>query len=138
MNERRADDRLVLIFDGHCGFCSWSAELVGRIDRHGRVRLVACQEGEMPAQLGVSREECEQAAWAVAPDGSRYRGAAAIDAALDFVLGTSVLRFLYGVRPIRWLQDRIYDWFVANRGRLPGMRPYCQQYPGRCEGRGSS
>lgn len=125
-------DQIVLIFDGHCGFCTWSAELVGRFDRRNRVQLVACQDTVSAQQLGISPQECEQAAWAVTPQGCQYRGAAAVNAVLDRALGLDLLLPLYRLRPIQWLQDRIYDWVVANRSCLPGVTPYCQQHPERC------
>lgn len=81
------------------------------------------------AQVGVARSDAEAAAWAILPTGERRRGAAAINAALDLVLGTHVCSKLYLHPPARRLQDRIYTWITQQRGRIPGVTPAMEQIP---------
>ncbi len=38
-----ADDRPIIIFDGHCVLCSAFAQFILRTDPHGRLRLLAAQ-----------------------------------------------------------------------------------------------
>ena len=88
----------------------------------------------MPESFGLSAAECDAAAWAVVPDpdGRRFRGAAAVNAALAAVLGTWLPVRLYGLPVIQQIQDAAYAWIARNRGRLRGDVPFCRQHPERC------
>ena len=124
-------DRLTLIFDGECGFCTRSARFVRALDRSGRVTVVPFQKPGVPAAAGLTRAECEGAAWAVTPAGQRYAGAAAV-IALAVALRTRLPLVVYQLPLIHPLADWIYAWVAANRQHLPGDTPYCQQYPAEC------
>jgi predicted DCC family thiol-disulfide oxidoreductase YuxK len=106
--------------------------LLKALDRNRRVTAVPFQKTGVPASVGLSLEECEASAWAIAPDGSRYRGAAAVNALVAVALGTAVPLLLYYLPGIRQLQDFIYSVVASNRSRLPGDRPYCAQHPEEC------
>ena len=73
------------------------------------------------AAKGVA--DAEQAAWVVDPRGQRWRGAAAINAALAAALGWPWLLRLYAVPWIGARQDRVYAWVARHRRRLPGITP---------------
>ena len=102
------------------------------LDRNRRVTAVPFQKTGVPAAVGLSLEECEASAWAIAPDGSRYRGAEAVNALVACALGTAVPLLLYYSPGIRQLQEFIYSLIASNRSRLPGDRPYCAQHPEEC------
>lgn len=93
---------------------------------------VPFQQSGILAAHGLRLEQAEAAAWAVAPDGRRYRGAAAVDAAVAVALGTRLPLLLYALPGLRQIQDRVYAWVAAHRGRLPGDTPYCDRYPAEC------
>lgn len=97
--------------------------------------IAPCQDPIARRRLGIAKERCEEAAWAMDELGKRYRGAAAVNAALSSSLGTPVPLALYRLPWLRWLEDRIYSLIAAVRARLPGVRPYCQRYPERCRER---
>jgi predicted DCC family thiol-disulfide oxidoreductase YuxK len=103
--------------------------LLKALDRNRRVTAVPFQKTGVPASVGLSLEECEASAWAIEPDGSRYRGAEAMNALVAVALGTAVPLLLYYLPGIRQLQDFIYSLIASNRNRLPGDRPYCTQHP---------
>jgi predicted DCC family thiol-disulfide oxidoreductase YuxK len=106
--------------------------LLKALDRNRRVTAVPFQKTGVPASVGLTLEECEASAWAIAPEGGYYRGAEAVNALVAAALGTAVPLLLYYLAGIRQLQDFIY-WVVAsNRSRLPGDRPYCAQHPAKC------
>ena len=90
------------------------------------------QKPGIPALAGLSTEQCEAAAWAVSPDGERYRGAGAINASLAVATGVALPLLLYELAGIRQLQDLGYAFIAAVRGKLPGDKPYCKQHPGEC------
>jgi predicted DCC family thiol-disulfide oxidoreductase YuxK len=124
--------RLILVFDGNCGFCTRSVRLLEALDRDRRVTAVPFQKRGVPASVGLTVEECEETAWAIAPDGGRYRGAEAVNAVLAVALGTAMPLSLYSLPGIKQLQDNVYSLVAANRDRLPGDRPYCAQQPAEC------
>jgi len=96
------------------------------------VAAVPFQKPGVPQSVGLTVEQCQEAAWGVEPDGRRHRGAAAINAALAWALGLRVLLRLYELPGVRQVQDALYAWVAANRERLPGTTPYCQQHPEEC------
>ncbi len=106
--------------------------LVRALDRHRRVTAVPFQRSATLAAHGLAVAQAEAAAWAIAPGGRRYRGAAAINAALGAALGTGLPLRLYALPGLRQLQDRVYDWVAANRHRLEGDPPHCDQHPADC------
>lgn len=90
------------------------------------------QKPGVPASAGLTVEQCETAAWAVSPDGKRYRGAGAINASLAVATGVALPLLLYELPGIRQLDDLGYAFVAAVRGKLPGDKPYCKQHPGEC------
>ena len=106
--------------------------LLKALDRNRRVTAVPFQKTGVPASVGLNLEECEASAWAIAPDGERYRAAEAVNALVPAALGTAVPLLVYYLPGIRQMQDFIYSLIASNRGRLPGDRPYCAQHPAEC------
>ena len=106
--------------------------LLKALDRNRRVTAVPFQKSGTPASVGLTLEECKASAWAIAPDGDRYRGAEAVNALVAAALGTAVPLLLYYLPGIRQLQNFIYSLIASNRNRLPGDQPYCAQRPAEC------
>jgi predicted DCC family thiol-disulfide oxidoreductase YuxK len=106
--------------------------LLKALDRNRRVTAVPFQKTGVPASVGLTLEECKASAWAIAPDGRRYRAAEAMNALVACALGTAVPLLLYYSPGIRQLQEFIYSLIASNRSRLPGDRPYCAQHPDEC------
>jgi len=106
--------------------------LVKTLDRYRRVTAVPSQKPGVCASAGLTAEECAASVWAVALDGRCCRGAEAINVVLAVALDTRFPLGLYKLPLVRRLQDLIYYWVAANRGRLPGDEPYRSQYPHQC------
>jgi len=102
------------------------------LDRKRRVSAVPFQKSGLPASVGLTLKECQASAWAITPDGSRYRGAEAANALVGAALGTALPLLLYYLPGIRQVQDFIYSVVASNRSRLPGDQPYCAQHPAEC------
>ncbi|GAB3460019.1 thiol-disulfide oxidoreductase DCC family protein [Actinophytocola sediminis] len=124
-----------LIFDGECGFCTRSRNLLVRLDRRGRLRTVPYQRAGVAEAAGVSRDDLARAVfWDGDPAaGGRCWGAEAINAALSAALGNSLLLRLYRLPGVRQAQDALYRWVAANRHRLPGTTPWCTSHPEVCQ-----
>jgi predicted DCC family thiol-disulfide oxidoreductase YuxK len=106
--------------------------LLKALDRDRRVTAVPFQKTGVPASVGLTLEECKASAWAIAPDGGRYRAAEAMNALVACALGTALPLLVYYLPGIRQLQDFIYSVVASNRSRLPGDPPYCTQHPAEC------
>ena len=123
----------VLVFDGWCGFCTRSVDVIRRLDRHGRLEVLAHQRHGVYQRTGLTRAECEAAAWVVHRDGTRTSGARAVADALAVATGRRWPVRSFAVPGVAALADRAYAWVAANRRRLPGAEPWCQAHPGSCE-----
>jgi predicted DCC family thiol-disulfide oxidoreductase YuxK len=91
------------------------------LDRRGRVTAVPFQKPGVIQGLGLTAEDCHAAAWAVEPNGTRYRGAAGIIAALSWATGLREMVHLYRLPVLRWLLDEGYEGVARWRARLPGV-----------------
>jgi predicted DCC family thiol-disulfide oxidoreductase YuxK len=120
------------VFDGRCGFCTGCVRLIERLDSKRRITAVPYQKPGVPTSVGLTAEACGQAAWAVTPEGRRYRGAEAVNLVLAVALGTNLPYAFYRWPLVRHAQDRAYDWIAANRHRLLGDEPHCSRYPEEC------
>ncbi len=127
-----SDARLLLIFDGDCGFCSLCVLWIQALDRRGRVRVEPFQRSRLLQEIGLTRAQCEEAAWAIEPDGRRHRGALAVCAALAWAVGVPAWCRICALPGLRQLLEAVYRWVAAHRDRLPGVCPYCQRYPEAC------
>ena len=120
------DGRPVVLYDGHCRFCTRSAHRLVRLVGPDRVRIVSFQE---PAVLdgypGLTHDDCMAAMRLVAADGRVWAGgAAAVQAlALRPVLGRAAL--VYFVPGVRQLADAGYRWAARNRYGLGGNVDDC-------------
>ena len=126
--EERPPRRLLLIFDGRCGVCTRAVRLLEALDRKRSVTAVPYQKPGVAVSAGLTLEDCRSAAWAVTPDGGRYRGAEAVNVALSVSLRTRLPHALYKLPLVGWLQDRAYSWVADNRRRLPGDVAHCAQH----------
>jgi predicted DCC family thiol-disulfide oxidoreductase YuxK len=106
--------------------------LLKALDRNRRVTAVPFQKRGTPASVGLTLEECKASAWAIAPDGERYRGAEAVNASVAAALGSTLPLLVYNLPGIRQLQDLVYSLIASKRNRLPGDTPYCTQHPAEC------
>ena len=109
--------------------------LIERLDRNRRVTAVPYQKPGVPASAGLTVEQCEKAAWAVAPDGRYYRGAGAINASLAVAAGKKLPLLAYALPGVKQLQDLVYAFIAANRDKLPlpGVVPRCEESPEECQ-----
>ncbi len=112
-----------VIFDADCGFCTASADWLGR---HGRVTTQPWQSLDL-ASVGLTEREVRDAAWYVAPDGRTLRGARAVAAALrECRLPWRPLGHLLDLPPVRPLAAVGYALVARNRHRLPGSTDACR------------
>lgn len=124
--------KLVLLFDGSCNFCTACAEFFRILDRRHRLQCLPFQIPGIPQSYGLTIAQCEQAAWVIAPNGDFYPGAQAVSIALDAALGLPFFLSVYRLPGIGRIEDKIYAWMAKNRRFFPGIRPYCERPHSLC------
>ncbi|MFE6410995.1 thiol-disulfide oxidoreductase DCC family protein [Streptomyces sp. NPDC057837] len=116
--------RPVLIFDGDCGFCTSSVDVVRRLVRP-RCETVAWQHADL-ASLGLTEERARYEALWVTPAGQVYGGVRAVAKILLSAGGAwSVAGAVLVLPPVRWVAHGVYRLVARHRGRLPGGTPAC-------------
>lgn len=118
-----SDGPVSVCYDAECGICSASADLLRRVDRVGRLRLVPLQAApDIPtvAAVGAS-SELRTGLHVISADGTFAAGAEALLRLCDA---------LPPLRPFAWLGrlpflhpfvERLYSLVAANRRRVSGL-----------------
>ncbi|MBV9350041.1 MAG: DUF393 domain-containing protein [Mycobacterium sp.] len=122
----------ILFFDGACGMCTRSEELLLRLNRTGRLRTEPLQSPGAAARLGIPPSRLLESVRWLDSSGAVYSGAEAANAALSSAIGTKIPLLVYRIPGIRFVEDAIYRWVAAHRYRFPGTTPYCQSHPAAC------
>lgn len=108
-----------VLFDGQCGFCGFSVDLIAGWDRAGRLRFVAIQSDEGQVLLARLKPEMRLASWHLYQDGRIWSAGAAFPPLLALLPGGRPLAAL--TRRAPRTTERAYR-FIADRrsffGRL--------------------
>lgn len=122
----------ILFFDGACGMCTRSEELLLRLNRTGQLQTAPLQTPGAAERLGLTPSSLLESVRWLDSSGAVYSGAEAANAALSTAIGTKVPLLLYRIPGVRFIQDGIYRWVAAHRYRFPGTMPYCESHPAAC------
>ena len=112
-----------LIYDGECGFCSRSMELVRRWDREHRLQYVPFQDEAAVARFGVPLPARAAAMHLILPDGRVFAGADAAPEILRLLPGKHWLAAPFAVPGVRPIARRVYAWIARRRRCLVRGRP---------------
>jgi predicted DCC family thiol-disulfide oxidoreductase YuxK len=116
--------RPLMIFDGDCGFCTASVNVIRRFIRP-RCDIEPWQRTDI-ARFGLTEAECTQAVQFVDADEHLTSGSRAVMAMLRTAPVPWPLIGAVGDLPgIAFVADRTYRWIAQNRYRLPGSTPAC-------------
>lgn len=126
MSGAPADARAVVVFDGHCAFCSgWVDFLLAR-DRRGRLRFAAAQRPAGNALMRAHGLDPDDPSSFLLVEGDRARrDSDAAIAVLEALGGAWRAATLLRVVP-RPLRDALYRAFARNRYRWYGRRDACR------------
>jgi acetyl esterase len=106
-------DRPTLIYDGECGFCRQSLDVVRRWDREHRLATIPFQDRARVADFGLPLPALAAAMHLVLPDGRVLAGADAAPEILRLLPGKRWMALLFrlpGVLPLaRWIYARIAE-----------------------------
>lgn len=115
----------VLVFDGDCGFCTWSVYQIRRFVRP-HAEIVPWQLTDLDA-LGVTPDECMQAVQFVTSAGLHSSGSRAVaELFRHSPIPWPALGVIMDWPGISFVADRAYKWIAANRYKLPGATPACK------------
>ncbi len=118
--------KTVIIFDGVCVLCSFSARFVGRRDRKDQFRFATAQSPLGQAlydHFGLDTTDFDTAL-VVTPDGVLHEKAQAVQTVLTSLGGIWLAARAIGILP-RTVQDWLYDRVAKNRYRLFGQTDLC-------------
>lgn len=121
-----------LFFDGACGMCTRSRDLLLRLDRTGKVQSEPLQSPGTAQRLGVAPENLLDSVRWLGSSGVVYSGAEAVSAAVSAAVGTRIPLRFYRIPGIGFLEEAVYRWVAAHRYRFPGTTPHCESYPAAC------
>ncbi len=109
---------MLVIFDGACGFCTWTVQLARRIDRKGTYSFVPYQHFSLDElkRRGTSPAQCAKAVHAIDDNDRVYCGAFAINRFLwSFGGWRFLVAALYLVFPLLLLEMLGYALVARNR-----------------------
>ena len=104
-----------VIYDGECGICRQSVDLLRRWDREQLLRYVPFQDEAAVARFGIALPALAAAMHLVLPDGRVYAGADAAPELLRLLPGKRWLAVPFAVPGVLPLARRIYAWIAARR-----------------------
>jgi predicted DCC family thiol-disulfide oxidoreductase YuxK len=122
----------ILFFDGACGMCTRSRDLLLKMDRTGNLQTEPLQSPGAAQRLGIAPTRLLESVRWLDSSGAVYSGAEAANAALSAAIGTRIPLAIYRMPGMRFIEEAIYRWVAANRYRFPGTTPYCQSHPSAC------
>src|SRR5262245_30973984 len=112
--------RHVILYDGHCRFCTAGARRLASWVKRGGVELADFQRPDVLSRFpGIPYEACMDRLHLVAPAGHVFAGMEAVARAVG-TLPFGGLAGVYYVAGFRQLADVLYDLVAANRYRLLG------------------
>jgi predicted DCC family thiol-disulfide oxidoreductase YuxK len=121
-----------LFFDGQCGMCTRTRNILVKLDRTGQLKTEPLQRPGTAERLGIPASRLLESVRWLDSSGEVYSGAEAASAALSVALGTKLPLMLYRIAGVRSLEEAIYNWVAAHRYRFPGTTPYCESNPAAC------
>jgi predicted DCC family thiol-disulfide oxidoreductase YuxK len=121
-----------LFFDGACGMCTRSRDLLLKFDRTGNLQTEPLQSPGAAQRLGIAPATLLESGRWLDSSGAVYSGAEAVNAAFSAAIGTRIPLAIYRIPGIRSVEEAIYRWVAANRYRFPGTTPYCESHPSAC------
>jgi predicted DCC family thiol-disulfide oxidoreductase YuxK len=110
-------ERPTLIYDGECGFCRRSVELLRRWDREQRIAVVPFQDRARVAAFGIPLPALAAAMHLVLPppDGRVLAGADAAPEILRLLPGKRWLAWAFRVPGVPSLARRVYGRIARSR-----------------------
>jgi predicted DCC family thiol-disulfide oxidoreductase YuxK len=113
-----------VIYDGECGICRQSVDLLKRWDREHVLRYVPFQDEATVARFRIALPALAAAMHLVLPNGRVFAGADAAPELLRLLAGKRWLAVWFRIPGVLPLARRLYAWIAARRHCLVrGVQP---------------
>ena len=114
----------VVFYDGECGLCDRTVQLLLRMDRRSKLRFATLQGETATAQLGAPEGPAE--AWSIklAMNGQIYQMSSAVIRALAHTGGIWSAFIVFLAVP-RFIRDGVYRFVAAHRYKWFGNTNSC-------------
>jgi predicted DCC family thiol-disulfide oxidoreductase YuxK len=111
----------VILFDGHCRFCTRQSRKLVSLARPGLVEAVNFQEaGALDRFPGITHDACMTAIHLVEPDGRVSKGPEAIVRAMATRPVFRWIRVIYYIPGLRQVVNGLYAFVAAHRYQIWG------------------
>lgn len=108
-----------VIYDGECGLCRRSIEVLRKFDEEGVLEVVESQAPGVRERFPwIPPEAYARALQLVEPDGNTTEGAAALERLCSILPAGRRIGWLYRIPFARPMADRVYGWISRNRATL--------------------
>jgi predicted DCC family thiol-disulfide oxidoreductase YuxK len=108
-------DRPTLIYDGACGFCRRSVDLVRRWDREQRITLIPFQDQARVAAFAIPLPALAAAMHLLLPDGRVLAGADAVPEILRLLPRKGWWAWAFRAPGALPVARRVYAWIARRR-----------------------
>ncbi len=120
--EKIAEQKATLIFDGSCPICSGTVKWIGENEVEGSFEMLPCQAESIGEQFPrVQRAECMKAMHLVLPDGTVLAGEKALPEIFTRLKGYRVFAPLFKIPGAGALSRIAYRWFADRRYRIAAV-----------------
>lgn len=125
MTNERSGRAYTVVYDGDCRVCRRTTDILRKWSRNDEIEVVAWQAPGVTERFSwIPPETFSEAMQLIAPDGTTWQGAAAIEQLLGVLPRGRWISWVFHVPFARTLADRFYRWFARNRYRL-GCGAHC-------------
>jgi predicted DCC family thiol-disulfide oxidoreductase YuxK len=124
MHEQNIDSKTgsaIVLFDGHCNFCSWWVRFLIARDHHGVFKFGALQTWK---EQYIRDIETHPDSVVLIHQGKVYRESGAVLQIIRLMGGWWKVLLLFGFVPRSW-RDALYRSFAARRYRWFGRTDHC-------------
>ncbi|RMH12797.1 MAG: DUF393 domain-containing protein, partial [Gemmatimonadetes bacterium] len=111
--------RLTVVYDGDCGMCQRSVEVLRRWDHGGSLEIVASQAPGVRERFPwIPPRAYERSLQVVDGEGTTWSGAAAFEVILNALPRRRWLAWIFRVPFARPVAERVYRSIAARRARI--------------------
>lgn len=120
-DSRQPFERCVVVYDGHCPFCTRGMERIRRRDRRRCFTFLPSQTPDLLAHYPkLAAQDLSSGLRVILPTGEVCVGADAVYEISRRLPGWRWIAWLYRVPLLKSAARWCYRWTAANRTRLPG------------------
>ncbi len=128
-----SDDRLIIIYDGHCVLCTRTVSRLMKLRTISPIQSIPLQDIRVATLLpeGYDQDRLNKEIHVLDMSNGRViKGADAIVYIMTKLPSLRPVSFIYHVPGMKWLASRIYQWIAKRRYDLFGKTDECDS--GHC------